>query len=274
MGGASERARLLRRAISIAVDYEEFISIFANGRGVAAQSPIPPGIFGNKPGAEGVNQYVYEADGGKPRRRSIAEANRLLAQAGYPGGRDEETGESLILYFDTTATGPDDKARLNWYRKQFAKLGIQLVIRATDYNRFQDKMLKGTAQIFAWGWNADYPDPENFLFLFLTKNSKVEHGGENSANYQNPEYDALFDRMKHMDNGPERQAIIDEMVEILRQDAPWLWGFHPKSYSLFHSWYRNVKPNLMSDNTLKYKRLEPRCGRRSAVIGIRRCSGR
>lgn len=257
VGGASERARLLRRAISIAVDYEEFISIFANGRGVAAQSPIPPGIFGNKPEAEGVNQYVYEADGGKPRRRSIAEANRLLAQAGFPGGRNQETGESLILYFDATATGPDDKARLNWYRKQFAKLGIQLVIRATDYNRFQDKMLKGTAQIFAWGWNADYPDPENFLFLFLSKNSKVEHGGENSANYQNPEYDALFDRMKNMDNGPERQAIIDEMVEILRHDAPWLWGFHPKSYALFHSWYRNVKPNLMSDNTLKYKRLEP-----------------
>ena len=96
-----------------------------------------------------------------------------------------------------------------------------------------------------------------FLFLFLSKNSKVEHGGENSANYQNPEYDALFARMKHMDNGPERQAIIDEMVEILRRDAPWLWGFHPKAYSLFHSWYKNVKPNLMADNTLKYKRLDP-----------------
>ncbi len=257
VGGDSERARLLRRAISIAVDYEEFISIFANGRGVAAQGPIPPGIFGSKPGGEGANHHVYRVENGKPRRRSITEARRLMVEAGYPGGRDEETGESLILYFDTTATGPDDKARLNWYRKQFAKLGIQLVIRATDYNRFQEKMLEGTAQIFVWGWNADYPDPENFLFLFLTKNSKVDHRGENSANYQNPRFDALFARMKNMDNGPERQAIIDEMVEILRHDAPWLWGFHPKAYSLFHSWYKNVKPNLMSDNTLKYKRLDP-----------------
>ncbi len=257
VGGDSERARLLRRAISIAVDYEEFISIFANGRGVAAQGPIPPGIFGSKPGGEGANHHVYRVENGKPRRRSITEARHLMAKAGYPGGRDEEKGESLILYFDTTATGPDDKARLNWYRKQFAKLGIQLVIRATDYNRFQEKMLEGTAQIFVWGWNADYPDPENFLFLFLTKNSKVDHRGENSANYQNPRFDALFARMKNMDNGPERQAIIDEMVEILRHDAPWLWGFHPKAYSLFHSWYKNVKPNLMSDNTLKYKRLDP-----------------
>ena len=46
VGGYSRRAKLLRQAISIAVDYEELLSIFANGRGLAAQGPIPPGIFG------------------------------------------------------------------------------------------------------------------------------------------------------------------------------------------------------------------------------------
>jgi oligopeptide transport system substrate-binding protein len=60
-----------------------------------------------------------------------------------------------------------------------------------------------------------------------------------------------------MDNGPQRQAIIDRMVEILRRDAPWSWGFHPLGFSLVHSWYRNVKPNLMANNTLKYKRIDP-----------------
>ncbi|OQX44218.1 MAG: peptide ABC transporter substrate-binding protein, partial [Candidatus Sedimenticola endophacoides] len=166
-------------------------------------------------------------------------------------------GKALILYYDTTASGPDDKARLNWMRKQFTKLGIQLVIRATDYNRFQEKMREGNAQIFMWGWNADYPDPENFLFLLYGPNGKVAHGGENAANYANPRFDALFERMKNMSNGPERQAIIDQMVEIARRDAPWHFGFHPKAVSLFHGWYRNVKPNLMANNTLKYKRLLP-----------------
>jgi ABC-type transport system substrate-binding protein len=142
-------------------------------------------------------------------------------------------------------------------RKQFDKLGIQLVIRATDYNRFQEKMLKGKAQIFMWGWNADYPDPENFLFLLYGPNSKIDHKGENAANYNNPKFNELFDRMKNMNNSPERQKIIDEMMEILRRDAPWAWGFHPKAFSLFHSWYRNVKPNLMANNTLKYKRVDP-----------------
>jgi ABC-type oligopeptide transport system substrate-binding subunit len=51
--------------------------------------------------------------------------------------------------------------------KQFAKLNIQIEIRNTDYNRFQDKMRKGSAQFFFWGWLADYPDPENFLFFAL-----------------------------------------------------------------------------------------------------------
>ena len=55
VGGDTERSRLLRRAISIAVDYEELISIFLNGRGVPAQGPIPPEIFGYRVGEAGIN---------------------------------------------------------------------------------------------------------------------------------------------------------------------------------------------------------------------------
>jgi ABC-type transport system substrate-binding protein len=118
-------------------------------------------------------------------------------------------------------------------------------------------MLRGDAQVFQWGWNADYPDPENFLFLLYGPNAKVGKNGENAANYQNPEFDRLFERMKNMDNGVERQAMIDQMVEIVRRDAPWAFGFHPKQFTLHHAWYRNAKPNLMANNTLKYKRIEP-----------------
>ena len=142
---------------------------------------------------------------------------RLLEQAGYADGRDPESGGPLILYYDTPAAGPDSKAMLQWYRKQLAKLGIELVIRATDYNRFQDKMLKGTAQIFSWGWNADYPDPENFFFLLYGPNGKVEFKGENAANFTNAEFDALFLQMKDLPNGPSARQVIDRMVDILRQ---------------------------------------------------------
>ncbi|MGE3481138.1 MAG: ABC transporter substrate-binding protein [Gammaproteobacteria bacterium] len=257
VGGYNERQRLLRQAVSIALDYEEFISIFANGRGIAAQGPIPPGIFGYAEGEAGINPYVYGWSNGAARRKPLDEARRLLRAAGYGDGVDAETGRPLVLNLDITAGGPEDKARLEWFRKQFEKLNIQLVIRNTDYNRFQDKMRNGNAQIFMWGWNADYPDPENFLFLLYGPNGKVRYNGENAANYANPEFDRLFERMKTMSDGPRRQVLIDRMVEIARGDAPWIWGFHPKSFALYHAWSSPAKPNLMANNLLKYRRIDP-----------------
>jgi len=257
VGGLDKRGSKLRQAVSIAIDQEEYISIFANGRGIPAQGPIPPGIFGYRDGKAGMNPYMYDWVNGAPRRKSLAVARQLLAEAGYPNGVDAKTGAPLLLHLDITAAGPDDKARLDWYIKQFQKIDIQLDIRNTDYNRFQDKMMKGDAQIFMWGWNADYPDPENFLFLLYGPNGKAKSQGENAANYDNPEFNKLFDQMKDMPNSPERQAIIDRMVEIARRDAPWIWGFHPKNFGLYHAWLKNAKPNLMANNTLKYLRIDP-----------------
>jgi oligopeptide transport system substrate-binding protein len=263
VGGPSERARKLRQAIAIAVDFEEFVSIFANGRGIPAQSPIPPGIFGYREGEAGINRYVYDWVNGAPKRKSIAEAKRLLAEAGYPDGLDEHTHQPLVINLDTTATGVGSKARLDWLRKQFDKINVQLVARSTDYNRFQDKIRKGDTQMFYWGWNADYPDPENFLFLLHGAQAKVGKGGENASNYSNPEYDRLFEQMKNMESSPARQAIIDRMLEILRRDSPWLWGYHPKNYVLQHGWLHNVKSNIMANNKLKYWRVD--AGRRDAL---------
>ncbi|MDP1635342.1 MAG: ABC transporter substrate-binding protein, partial [Gallionellaceae bacterium] len=256
VGGASEKARKLRRAIAIAVDFEEFISIFSNGRGISAHSPLPPGIFGHREGCAGINTYVYDCVKDKPERKPIAEAKRLLAEAGYPGGVNARTGQPLVIHFDTTSSGMGNKSRLDWLRKQFDKLGIQLDVRSTDYNRFQDKIRRGDTQMFFFGWNADYPDPENFLFLLHGPQGKVKFSGENASNYSSAEFDKLFERMKNMDNTPERQKIIDDMLEVLRRDSPWLWGFHPKSYVLRHGWLHNIKPNIMANNKLKYWRVD------------------
>ena len=145
---------------------------------------------------------------------------------------------------------------LEWYQKQFEKINIQLQLRPTDYNRFQDKMRKGNAQIFVWGWNADYPDPENFFFLLYGGNSKVKFGGENASNYQNPAFDRLFEDMRNRDNSPQRFQLIQQMQETVRHDAPWIFGFHPKRFSLSHSWYKNRKTHAMANNELKYQRLD------------------
>ncbi len=258
VGGYSESAKKLRQAISIAQNQEEYISIFMNERGIAAQGPIPPGIFGNLEGEAGTDKVIYNWKEGKRVRKSLDVAKKLLAEAGYPNGISKKTGKQLKLHYDATATGPDDRALMDWRRKQFAKLGIQLVIRSTDYNRFQDKVRKAKVQLFSWGWNADYPDPENFLFLLYGGNAVVNTNGAgiNSSNYQNPEFDRLFDEIKTMKNTPLRAKKIEKMLKIVREDAPWVWGFHPKSLALSHAWFKNVLPNAMANNTLKYKRID------------------
>ena len=110
--------------------------------------------------------------------------------------------------------------------------------------------------MYFFGWNADYPDPENFFFLLHGPQGKVKFSGENASNYSNPDLDLLFELMKNMDNGSARQAIIDQMLEILRRDSPWLWGFHPKNYVLQHELLHNVKSNIMANNKLKYWRVD------------------
>ena len=253
---SAERARKLRHALAIAIDWEEYLSIFANGRGVPSHSPVAPGISGYRDGAGGINPVTHEWKDGKAHRRPVEAARKLLAEAGYPDGRDAATGQPLVLYLDSTQRGPGDKAVVDWWRKQFAKLAIQFEPRQTDWNRFQEKLRKGSAQLFMVGWSADYPDPENFMFLLHGPQSRARTQGENASNYVNPEYDALFERMRNMPGGPERQRIIDRMVEIFRRDAPWIGGFHPKNFTLFHSWLGNAKANEMSDNKLKYLRVD------------------
>jgi ABC-type transport system substrate-binding protein len=256
IGGNSERARKLRQALAIAVDWEEFLSIFYNGRGVPSHSPLAPGIFGFREGAGSINPVTHEWKDGKAHRRPIEAAKKLLAEAGYPDGRDAASGQPLVLYLDTTQRGPSDRAMMDWWRKQFAKLSIQFEPRQTDWNRFQEKLRKGSTQLFMVGWSADYPDPENFMFLLHGPQSRAKNQGENAANYVNPEFDALFEKMRTMPNSPERQKLIDRMVQIFRHDAPWIGGFHPKNFLLFHSWLGNAKANEMSDNKLKYLKVD------------------
>lgn len=247
VGGYSERATNLRKAISLAFDVEEYNIIFFNDRGILADGPIPPGILGYQ--AESVH---YDAPA------KLVEAKRLLAAAGYPEGRDRTTGKQLQIYYDAITSGePDEKAEFGWLQKQFEKLGINLIIRATDANRYTEKIRNGTQQMFFYGWVADYPDPENFLFLFYGPNSKVHNDSINITNYNNSKFNSLFEKMKAMGDDPKRQVLIQEMIAILRSDCPWIWGFFPQSFVLSNPWNSPNKPSGVALNVVKYASLDP-----------------
>jgi len=255
-----ERHRKLRQAIAIVVDYEEgYGRIFKHKGGVAAHSPLPPGLFGSREG-QGTfhNPVTHRWVDGKPVRRSVEEAQKLLAEAGYPGGRDAKNGKPLVLNYDfQRAVTPEFKSENDWMVKQFAKLGIQLEIRATDFNQYQDKTLKGKHQIYWAGWLADYPDTENFMFLLYGPNAKSKANGENISNYENPEFDALYRKLQVLDDGPEKQAAIDRMVAILQHDSPWCFGYFPWGGLAFQQWVHNGKPSILIRDMAKYYRVDP-----------------
>jgi ABC-type transport system substrate-binding protein len=252
------RARKLRQAITIVIDWDEYSKIFPKKGGQTAMSPLPAGIPGSREGTpEGINPITHKLDNGKVVRRSIEDARKLMAEAGYPNGRDAKTGKPLVINYDVyyPAT-PERKPEIDWMVRQLAKIDIQTEVRATDNNQFQDKVRKSKHQMFWSGWNADYPDAENFLFLLYGPNAKSVSDGENTANYQNPVYDKLFMQLKTMDDGPQKQVVIDQMVKILQEDAPWSMGFYPWASNAVQSWVKNTKPAILIRDHGRYLKLD------------------
>ena len=264
-----QRNRKLRQALSMAIDWEEgYGHIFSAQRGAAAHGPVPPGNFGSREGAPGWHNPVTHQlegqlegplEGGRIVRRPLAQARALLAEAGYPDGRDAATGQPLVLNYDygKVAT-PEKKAEFDWMVRQFAKLGVQLEIRATDYNQFRDKMRRGKHQVYWWGWTPDYPDAENYLFLLTSAQSMARHDGNNAANYSHPDYDRLYAELRTLDDGARKQEVIDRMVALVQHDAPWAFGYFPFASLAFAPWVHNGKPSIVIPDRIKYLRLDAR----------------
>ena len=144
VGGLSERARKLRQAISIAVDWEEFISIFQNGRGIPGMGPIPPGIFGYREGEAGVNPVVYDWVDGQPLRKSDRAPRRSCSPrpatrtgaTRRPGSRwcSTSTRSSAARATSRGSTGTGSSSRSSTSSSSCA---------TSDWNRFQEKVRDG-----------------------------------------------------------------------------------------------------------------------------------
>ena len=195
---AGERGRKLRQAMSLAIDAKHYLELFLNGRGVPAQSPVPPGIFG------------YDAELQEPvppvRPRPRAPAARRGRLPQRHRSRDRAAAAAHLRHL-----GDDGAARLQFQflADAWRAIGLDVEITATTYNQFQDKVRRGAYQIFIWGWSADFPDPENFLFLLECENARSKSGGPNTANFCDAEFDRLFREMKDLPNderarGPHR----------------------------------------------------------------------
>jgi ABC-type transport system substrate-binding protein len=234
----------LRQALSTVYDQERANAIFGNGIDIKAEQLLPPGVIGYQPGFS--NPF---------RSQSLAQARKLLAEAGFPNGIDPKTGQPLELTLDVIAGSAESRQRAEFDQMQFQQLGIRIKIEENTWSRFQEKQLRGLFQLNSGsGWNADYPDPENFFFLFYSKN--VPPQGSNYTRFSNPEFDRLFEQMATMDNGPERLGIIHRMTAILVEQCPVIFTHHPVTFTLNQPWVPRLFDNAMLV-TAKYTVIDP-----------------
>ena len=243
---AGEAGRKLRQAMSLAVDSRQYLELFLNGRGVEAQTPLPPGIFG------------YDAGYQNPfRQYDVARARQVLAEAGYRNGIDPATKARLKLSFDTSATSAAASLQYEFLAAAWRQIGLDIEINATTYNQFQDKIRRGAYQIFMWGWLADFPDAENFLFLLECQNARSKSNGPNTADFCDHEFDRLYREMKDLPNGERRAGLIRRMLAILERERPWIELYHLEDFTLSHAWLANSKSMGISYPAFKYKDVRP-----------------
>lgn len=228
--------KLLRQALSLAHDPAPVVEKFYNGRAIPAQGPIPPQLSGYD--AEYKNAY---------RQYDLAKAKELLAKAGYPEGK----GLPPIEY--NTTSNSTSRQMTEYLQMQFKQLGVELKVNTFSWPEFQASVKNRRGMMWGFAWGADYPDAENFLQLFYSKNASP---GPNDSNYTNPEFDALYEKSLTMTDTPERTELYRQMVKMLAEDAPWIWGVHRLQYTLTHPWLKNFKPHDFDHSRSKYLRLD------------------
>ena len=224
----------LRQAIAYALDTPAFIDQMLNGRGTAIQTLVPVPIAGSERDLPSVQWYKHD----------LEQAKKLLAEAGYPGGKGLPP---LVLEY--RASTVRTRQEFEFRRAQLAQVGITLQASFQTFSAFLKRVDEGNFQLASAGWQADYPDAENFYQLLYGKNLRP---GPNYANYVNPEYDKLYEQARFMPNGPERYALFARMSELVRQDVPIIFTFSPTAVGLQQRWVKNLRHHMMIDAPLKY----------------------
>ena len=233
-----------RQALSAGFDMPAW-NEFQNHRYLPANGPVPPSIAGAFPEGQ---PPPFPCD---PDR-----AAALLAEAGYPGGRDPATGHRLTLTLTLgKADSPETRQAAELVASFYDRLGLALRLEYLNWPNFLEKIEKRQAQLFQMAWLGDYPDAQNFLQLFHSANASP---GPNRANYSSPAFDDLYGRIAALPpDAPERADLCRQAAAILMEDVPWILLGYPLSTILHHDRLRNYIPHDFPAGMEKYYDLAP-----------------
>lgn len=227
----------LRQAMNLAFDRETFLEKFRNKRGAPARGVLPPMIAGYD---EDINSpyTVYDTD--------LAKQKLKEAEAVHGGPIP-----TIVL----TMPGTDSNARQagQFITRAFEQIGLAIEVDYMDWPSAQEKVKTKSAQMFAMGWMADIPDPENFMLLFYGPN---ESPGANNMNYKNAEVDSLYEKIVEMEDSPERVELVRRMQQQVVDDLPCVFNLHGVAYVLHYDWLKNYKPHVFGYGLGKYRNID------------------
>lgn len=228
----------LRKAIAHGINTEKYIELFTYNVGQKANSIYPPGVPGYSPSVD------------LPYRYDLTKAKFFLEKAGYPNGK----GLPKIT-FDIRGTDTRRRQMGEFIQQELRNLGIQIDVQVNTFPTFLEKSRKGDLQFWQGGWVLDYPDAENVLQLLYSGNMPP---GPNSSQYANKEFDALFNRLRYLEDGDEKFTLMRRMEEIVNEDLPWLMQYYSRNYILSHDYLTNFRYSDIIYNNVKYLKLKTR----------------
>lgn len=220
----------LRRAINRATDKERITKHITRGGQIPATHLVPP-MFKETTGYTSPEGEAFDPE----------EAARLLAEAGYPGGKGLPPVE---LVYNTLEGNRLIAESIQRNLKDV--LGIEATLSNMEWKSLLQKLNDGEFQLGRGSWCADYPDPQNFLEVFHSQ------GESNYSAYKNPEYDALLDRIRQTGDPQKRNELMAQAEAMLSRDLPMLpMYFYTRSY-LLKPWVRGFEPQYRDNHLLKY----------------------
>ena len=193
----------VRKALSLAIDRDYVANTIMQGTYTTADSIVGPGI---------VDESGYFHDNGNAPyisadyEANMAEAKKLLEEAGYPNGE----GYPTIEYSTNDAGYHVPLAE--YLQQAWGDLGITLTINKMEWSSFTPARRAGEYDVARNGWVMDYNDPSNMLDLFCTDN------GNNDGKYSNPDFDAAIDASRVADSA-EHFAQLHKAEDILMEDT-------------------------------------------------------
>ena len=241
VGGYTADKVALRRAIALAYNAEEEIRLPRRNQAILAQGPIQPGTYGYDPKFK-TEMSAFD----RPRAMALLDMYGYVDKDG-DGWRDMPDGKPLVLEYATTPTSRDRELNEIW-KKNMTAVGIKIVFKTGKWPEHLKAARAGKLMMWGLGFSATAPDGSGALNLAYGPTK----GEGNLSFFESADYDKLYDQSQLMPDGPERLAIMQQLVKIMVAYMPYKFNTHRIRTDLMQPWLLGYRRHPVTHSFWKY----------------------